>query len=88
MDIKNPWKRINQLMKPKRGRKKRGRLPDSKKLVLELVERRNDIVHEGDMYLGKKYHAKLKSISRDFVSYRLKKLRRIVESIHTITSHH
>lgn len=84
MEIKEGWGQIKRSMQPKKGRRKKGRGYDHKKFLLELVERRDDIVHEGDMYLGKKHHSKLKSISRSEVSEGLARLQRIVEALETV----
>jgi hypothetical protein len=85
MELKSPWAQINKLVRPKRGPKKKGRKQDSRKFIADLVERRDDIVHEGDVYVGKKFHGKLKKISRTEVANGLQSLKRIVEAMEKIT---
>jgi hypothetical protein len=84
MEIRDPWTKIDQLVKPRRGRKKKGRKPQSRLFISKIAERRNAIVHEGDIYLGKKYHGKPRPIARSDVERGSDKLKRIVEAIENI----
>lgn len=87
MDIKDGWKQINKLVKLKRGRKKRGRSPDTMKFLLELANRRDAIVHKSDMYTSTKYHGKIKLISRRVVKESLHKLHRIILATDKISNY-
>lgn len=79
------WKQINRFLKNRPGKKKKGRKRDAKSILLSLADRRNDIVHEADMYFSKKYQGKIKSINRKEVRDDLGKLRRIVLAIEKIS---
>lgn len=85
MEVENPWKQINRFLQPTRGRKKKGRRPEAKTFLLSLVARRDDIVHKNDMYIGKKYHGKIKPITRKEVTYSLNRLRQVVFAIEKIS---
>lgn len=85
MEISDPWNKIDKQVNLKRGPKRKGRKETARKIVAELVKRRDDIVHEGDFYVYKKHHGNVKKIQRSKVAGQLKKLQRIVESIESIT---
>lgn len=85
MEISDPWNRIAKLVNLKRGPKRKGRKESARKCILELVRRRDDIVHEGDVYIGRKHHGKVKEIQRSEVKNNLTKLQRIVEAIEKIS---
>ena len=81
MGVGEAWTKINRTLSRGRGRSSKGRFNESKKFIREFVERRNDIVHEGDMYLGRRSHSKLKPIARSYVQRMINKLHRFIKSV-------
>lgn len=85
MDVKNPWKRLDKFLIPKKGRRKKGKRQSCRTFFDEISNRRDDIVHEGDVYISPKYHGKLKVIRRTWVNDSVEKLKRIIIGIEEIS---
>lgn len=85
MGIKDGWTKIKSLTSRGRGPRRMGRRPDVKKAIQGLGERRDDIVHESDMYFSDKHQGKLKPISRTKIGTELKTLKRVVLAIDKIS---
>jgi len=85
MEIGDSWKKLDKFLTNRPGPKKQGKKQTTKIFLLNLSERRNDIVHRGDMYINKKYHGKYQIISRSQVADSLVKLKKIVFGIEQIS---
>lgn len=85
MGIDKPWVKINRMMSRGRGRGRRGRFYDCRRFIRDFVKRRNDIVHESDMYLSKRSHSKLKPITRSFVQKAINKMENFIELVEQVT---
>lgn len=86
MNVKNPWSDLDKLMVSKKGPKKKGRKQSCKTFFSDISSRRDDIVHEGDVYVSPKYHGKLKSIGRKWVNDSVEKLKKVIIGIESVTS--
>lgn len=84
MGVNNPWRTLDRCLAPVRGPRRRGQY-SCKKFLLDLTNRRDNIVHQGDVYISPKHHGKLKPISRTQTDEWLKKLRKVVLTIEQIT---
>ncbi len=85
MEITDPWLKLDKEIIPTRGVKKKGKKPTCKVFLSEFIDRRNDIVHGGDVYISDKYHGKLKPINRVWVDQSIKKLEKMVLGIEKIS---
>jgi hypothetical protein len=75
--IKDIWKSLRKEL----------RLPSEKKAkeyVMPYIERRHQIVHEGDLYKSKKHRHRLRPISRPFAQKCVEEVRRYVFAIDAI----
>jgi hypothetical protein len=86
MNLVDGWKDINKAVNIKPGPKRKGRKPDTKKIILDIAQRRDAIVHEGDLYLSDKHHGKVKIITRTEVENGLRMLKRIIEAAEKISN--
>lgn len=77
MDINDPWKKLNHRLKLKGG--------TPKAFLIGVSNRRDDIVHEGDVYISPKYHGKLRKINRTWTRDCLKKMRELVGIIEIVS---
>jgi hypothetical protein len=86
MDVEEFWNKIKCEMTAKRGPKLKGRKEDVKIFLKELVDRRNKIVHEGDLISGKKMHGKFRSITRKYIARSLDKINKFVEGFDIVSN--
>lgn len=86
INVTEMWQKINKKIKPIKGPKRRGRRPLAEGILSNLAKRRDSIVHECDMYFGKKHNSKLKPISRATVARDVNSLDRIIIAIDLISS--
>ena len=82
-EVADPWNKVDKLVN--KGSRKKGRKQNVVRFLQALTKRRDEIVHNNDMYMSNKHHGKIKSISRKQVEEDLKKLRKIVFSIEQIS---
>lgn len=85
MEVECPWPKLDKSLVSTRGKKRRGKPLSSEVFLREFIERRNDIVHEGDVYTSFKHHGQLKPITRTWVRESLQKLKRMVIEIERIS---
>lgn len=85
MEVTNPWRTLDKSLISNRGRKRKGKKQSCKTFLGDLSRRRDDIVHEGDVYISKKYHGKLKPITRTSVIGSVTKLKKLVVGIEKIS---
>lgn len=85
MGMADGWKMTKNHFYNKHKRRKTGPKPNLSLILDALVSRRDIIVHQGDFYLSKKYHGKLRDISRTELKRNLQQLIDICLSIHEIT---
>jgi len=84
MEIKEPWRKIDALS---RYRRRSGRQAGqtSRTFLTIISNRRDDIVHEGDVYVSNRYHGKMRTIGRKYTADSLKRFRKIVSSIEKVS---
>lgn len=85
VSTKRRWASIRSAMRSKHSPSKYKKGLNPKMFLDELYEERTKTVHEGSLYVSKKFHGKLRQINRTFVDETLKKLQRIVNAIEIIT---
>ncbi len=89
MEVGRPSPEINvEYARLRRGPRRIGRPRSVESMLGELASRRDNIVHEGDMYtsnVGNRYHGRLRPISRTWVDGHLRQLRKIVRAIETVS---
>ena len=85
MEISDPWQKIDRSINVRTGPKRKGRKESSRIFISKLVQRRDDIVHEGDFYISNRSQGKVKKVHRYEVIVQLRKLQRIVEIIEKIS---
>jgi hypothetical protein len=83
MQIGDPWQKIDKNLSIKK-RKIRGKRPSAKTFLQQVSDRRDDIVHSGDIYTKKKFHGKMRIITRRETQECLSRIEQIVYAIEKI----
>jgi hypothetical protein len=84
-EIKEPWKKINKILRFNRGPRGNRHRPGAQKILSDLADRRDEIVHRNDMFISKKHHGKIRPISRRQVNESFGALRKIVFAIEKVS---
>jgi len=79
---------LQDLWDPLRRRLRLTSKKKAKEFVVPYVKRRNQIVHEGDVYKSKKYRHKLRAISRPFAQRSVTDIGKFVRALDVIIDRH
>lgn len=79
---------LHDLWEPVRGKLRLKNKAHAKEFLVKYVVRRHQIVHEADTYKSKKFHDKLRPISRKYTVNCLKHVTRFVNALDKVIASH